>query len=207
MLGLLRSKLPDIDLELREMVSRSQFDSLDSCQLDVGLLRTVPSRRDDLGSICVARESLVAAIPLEHPLALRSGLHLRDFDGCAMVMYAPDDAQYFHDLVRRVFAGIGATPNYGQHVSQIHSMLAIVRSGLGVALVPETASRMSYEGIVYREVDGIDPVKLVELHLAWKIKSENPALAKVLPLLQSMGVRRQPLPAMTHPHQHLQAHV
>jgi DNA-binding transcriptional LysR family regulator len=192
MLGRLRRTLPDIDLDLREMVSSAQLDALDNCQLDVGLLRTVPSRRDDLASACVAREALVAALPLEHPLALRSGLHLRDFDGCAMVMYSPDEAQYFHDLVRRVFAGIGATPVYGQHVSQIHSMLAIVRSGLGVALVPETASRMSYEGIVYREIGGIEPVKLVELHLTWRIDNENPALAKALPLLQGICARGRP---------------
>jgi DNA-binding transcriptional LysR family regulator len=193
MLGQLRRTLPGVDLELREMVSRSQVEALENGQLDVGLLRRRPPDCDDLDSVCVARESLVAALPLEDPLARRKTLHLRDFNGRAMVMYSPDEAQYFHELVRHVFARVGATPKYGQQVSQVHSMLAVVRSGLGAALVPETASRLCYEGIVFREIDGIDPVKLVELHLAWKIGNDNPALAKALPLLQNIGNRRQPL--------------
>jgi DNA-binding transcriptional LysR family regulator len=193
MLGELRRTLPDIDLELREMVSRQQVDALDNGQLDVGLLRQLPIDRDDLDSVCVAREPLVAALPLDHPLTRRASLHLRDFNGRPLVMYSPDEAQYFHELVRHVFARIGARPNYGQHVSQIHSMLAVVRSGLGAALVPESASRLAYEGLVFREIDGIDPIKLVELHLAWKAGNDNPALAKALPLLQSIGIRHRPL--------------
>jgi DNA-binding transcriptional LysR family regulator len=193
MLGRLRRSLPDVDLELREMVSREQLDALESGQLDVGLLRHLPRGRDVLESVCVAREPLVAALPLEHPLARRAGLHARDFDGRAMVMYSPDEAQYFHDLVRHVFARIGVMPVYGQHVTQIHSVLAVVRAGLGAALVPESASRLAYEGIVFREIDGIDPVNIVELHLAWQAGNDNPALAKALPLLQSIGIRRHPL--------------
>ncbi|WP_134169279.1 LysR family transcriptional regulator [Paraburkholderia caballeronis] len=193
MLGRLRRTLPDIDLELREMVSRLQIEALESGQLDVGLLRRLPADRDDLDSVCVARETLVAALPLDHPLARRPSIHLRDFNGRPLVMYSPDDAQYFHELVRHVFARVGARPDYGQYVSQIHSMLAVVRSGLGAALVPEAGSRQACEGVVFREVGGIDPVKLVELHLAWKIGNDNPALMKALPLLQNIGIRRLPL--------------
>lgn len=195
MLGRLRHTLPDVDLELREMVSRQQIDALSNRQLDIGLLRQLPADRDDLLSVCVARETLVAALPPDHPLARRASLHLRDFNGRQLVMYSPDDAQYFHELVRHVFARIGARPNYGQHVSQIHSMLAVVRSGLGAALVPESASRLGYGGVVFREVGGIDPVKLVELHLTWKSDNSNGALIKALPLLQSIGVRHLSLAA------------
>jgi DNA-binding transcriptional LysR family regulator len=89
MLGRLRRTLPGIDLELREMVSSLQLDALENGQLDVGLLRRGPADREDLDSVCVARETLVAALPLDHPLGQRNGLHLRDFDGQAMVMYSP----------------------------------------------------------------------------------------------------------------------
>jgi DNA-binding transcriptional LysR family regulator len=194
MLTRLRNTLPGIDLELREMVSHWQLDALESGQLDVGLLRPPPFERDGLHSVCVGCEALVAALPREHPLARRKTLHLRDFNGQTMVMYSPDEAQYFHELVRHVFARIGATPHYGQVVSQIHSVLALVRSGLGAALVPETASRLWYEDIVYRRLGGFDPVKPVKLHLAWRHDNDNPALAKALPLLQGIGVRSTPSP-------------
>jgi DNA-binding transcriptional LysR family regulator len=192
-LAQLRRRLPGVDLELREMVSRWQLEALDNGQLDIGLLRPPSLALDGLRSECMAREALVAALPLEHPLAQRGKLHLRDFDGQGMVMYSPDEAQYFHELVRHVFARVGATPCYEQHVSQVHSVLAVVRSGLGAALVPETASGSWREGIVYRRVGGFDPVRPVELHLAWKVDNDNPALARALPLLRGISLQR-PLP-------------
>jgi DNA-binding transcriptional LysR family regulator len=194
MIARLRSELPGVDLELREMITRWQRDALENGQLDFGLLRPPSFGLDGLNSISVGSEALVAALPHEHPLARRKTLHLRDFDGQTMIMYAPDEAQYFHELVRHVFARIGATPRYGQQVSQIHSVLALVRSGLGAALVPETASRLWYEDIVYRRVGGFDPVKPVELHLAWKQGNENPALAQALKILDGLKLRCLPLP-------------
>lgn len=192
-LAQIRRGLPGVDLELREMVSRWQLEALDNGQLDIGLLRPPSLAQDGLRSECIAREALVVALPPEHPLAQRGKLHLRDFDGQVMVTYSPGEAQYFHELVRHVFARVGVTPRYEQHVSQVHSVLAVVRSGLGAALVPETASGLWREGIVYRRVGGFDPVKPVELHLAWKIDNDNPALARALPLLRGISLQR-PLP-------------
>ncbi|MET0289628.1 MAG: LysR substrate-binding domain-containing protein [Pseudoxanthomonas sp.] len=180
--GLWREAFPGVDLQLREMLSNTQLDALEAGRLDVGLLRP-PITRDGLRSRCVVREPLVAAIPEGHPLAKQEALHLRDFDRSAFVMYAPDEARYFYDLVGRIFSRVGVSPHYQQHVAQIHSVLALVRAEMGVALVPEAASSLRFEGIVYRDVAGLSPARPVELHLVWKDDNDNPALPKLLATL------------------------
>ncbi len=177
-----RGAFPDIGVQLREMVSHDQLDALASARLDLGLLRP-PITRDGLRSRCIVREPLVAALPQAHPLASGDTLKLRDFDHVPFVMYSPDDARYFYDLVARIFSRYGIAPRYEQHVSQIHSVLALVRAGLGVALVPEAATSLRYEGIVYRNVTGLAPARPVELHLVWREDNDNPILPRLLALL------------------------
>lgn len=187
----LRKALPDIDLQLKEMVSHSQLEALDNGRLDLGLLRP-PITRDGMRSRCVVRETLMAALPQDHPLAQQPSLKLRDFDRQPLVMYSPDEARYFYELVGRIFSRVGVAPHYEQHVSQVHSVLSLVRAGLGVALVPEAASSLRYEGIVYRNVTGLAPARPVELHMVWKDDNDNPALPQLLPLIGQERTAPQP---------------
>lgn len=177
-----RDAFPDIGLQLREMVSGEQLEALDAGRLDLGLLRP-PITRDGLRSRCIVREPLVAALHVSHPLAASDALRLRDFDHLPLVMYSPDEARYFYDLVARIFSRHGVSPRYAQHVSQIHSVLALVRAGLGVALVPEAATSLRYEGIVYRNVTGLAPARPVELHMVWREDNDSPILPRLLALL------------------------
>lgn len=174
-----RINSPGVDLRLREMVSGAQLDALEAGRLDFGLLRP-PVTREGLRSCCVVREPLVAALPESHPLARADRVRVGDFDRQPMVMFAPDEARYFYDLVTQIFSRAGVAPLYDQYVSQVHSVLALVRAGLGMALVPQAASSLRYEGILFRDLADLTPACPVELHLVWKATNDNPALPRLL---------------------------
>lgn len=174
-----RTSHPDIELQLKEMVSRAQFDALDAGRLDAGLLRP-PVTREGLRSRLVESEPLVAALPQDHPLARQDSVAIQAFDDEAVVMFAPDESRYFYDLVANVFSHAGVNPHFGQYVSQVHTVLALVRAGLGLALVPRAAMTLRYEGVVFRPLTGPEPFRPVELHLVWKDGNDNPALASLL---------------------------
>ncbi|MCS3747267.1 DNA-binding transcriptional LysR family regulator [Xanthomonas arboricola] len=174
-----RRQAPDVDLQLKEMVSLAQLDALDAGRLDIGLLRP-PIQRQGLHSRCVAREPLIAALPEDSPLAHRDSLRLQDFHGQPLVNYAPDEARYFYDLLAQLFGARGIAPRSVQYVSQIHSVLALVRGGMGMALVPEGASGLRYAGIVYLPLRDEAPATPVELHLVWKQDNDNPALRRLI---------------------------
>ena len=59
-------------------------------------------------------------------------------------------------------------------------MLALVRAGLGVALVPRAATSLHFEGVVFRPVRKASSWRPVELHIAWKPDNDNPARKSVL---------------------------
>jgi len=179
-----REVSPDVVLNLKEMVSSAQLEALDAGRLDLAVLRP-PITSDSLLSRCVVRERLIAALPETHPMAQGDPPSLQDFDHEPFVMYSPDEARYFYDLVARIFSRVGVHPQYRQHVTQVHSVLALVRAGMGAALVPESASDLRYEGIVFRPVVGLSPSRPSELYLVWRQQNDNPALP---PVLAQLGV-------------------
>ncbi|MGO1079242.1 LysR substrate-binding domain-containing protein, partial [Inquilinus sp. CA228] len=180
-----RRQLPDVTLVLREMVSGDQFEALGNGQIDAGLLRP-PVVQAGTASFRVAEERLMAALPAEHPLARAPSLSLRDFAGEPFIMYAPHEARYFHDLVIELFARSGLLPDYVQHLSQIHSILALVRAGLGVSIVPEAAQYLYSRGVVLRPLDLAAP-RSAELYIAWRQDNDNPLLPAILDIARGLA--------------------
>ncbi len=174
-----RAKLPDVKLELREMVSAAQIEGLMTGEIDLGMARP-PLKRPGIVSRPLLHEQLVAALPAEHPLVAQARqLTLNDLDGQDVVMYSPIEARYFNELLISAFTIAGATTRYVQFVTQVHTMLVLVRSGIGIALVPASAATLHPEGVVFRSI-GAFRERPVELDAAWRQDSTNPALLRLL---------------------------
>jgi DNA-binding transcriptional LysR family regulator len=58
-------------------------------------------------------------------------------------------------------------------------MLVLVRSGLGMALVPESAQTMHPEGVVFRPVSAVRD-RPVQMNAAWRSDNRNPALRRFM---------------------------
>lgn len=174
-----RAVLPDVKLELREMVSAVQLEGLASGEIDLGMARP-PLKRPGIVSRPLLHEQLVAAIPAAHELArLGRQLTLNDLDGQDVIMYSPVEARYFNELLISTFTIAGATPRYVQFVTQVHTMLVLVRSGIGIALVPASATTLHPEDVTFRSI-GAFRERPVELDAAWRSDSTNPALLRLL---------------------------
>lgn len=66
-------------------------------------------------------------------------------------------------------------------------MLALVRAGIGVALVPASASMLRLDGVVYRDIS-TTPAKPVELQFAYRKDNDNPVfMALKEALLRSLA--------------------
>ncbi len=182
------TELPHVDLVLREMVTSAQVEELLAGGIDLGMIRP-PVTGSDIVTMPLWREPLLAALPKSHPLARRKkNPDVRDFDGEPFIMYSPSEARYFHDVLVAVFRAARVLPAYTQYPSQVHTILALVKAELGVALVPAAAAALRFEGVVLRPVDGIEGAP-VELELMWRRGNDNPALGALLTVIGSVARR------------------
>jgi DNA-binding transcriptional LysR family regulator len=183
-----RARLPEVDFSLKEMVSGDQLEALASGQIDAGLLRP-PIARPELATRRVVAESLLAAIPENHPLASAETVSVKDFDDQPFVMYSPYESRYFHDLLVALFTRADILPRYVQHLSQIHSVLAMVRAGLGVSIVPAAAASLRIAEVELR------PLRLrtrtpVELFMVWRRDDENPLIPSLVEIAGALGASK-----------------
>lgn len=175
-----RTRLPGVDLSLKEMVSSDQLEALVSGQIDAGLLRP-PIARSELVSARVVAEPLLVAAPDGHPFATAKSVFVKDLDGQPFVMYSPYESRYFYDLLVTQFTRAAILPRYVQHLSQIHSILAMVRAGLGLAIVPAAAAGLNFSGVHLRPLRLRAPVSApVELFMVWRRDDENPLLPSLI---------------------------
>ncbi|MFC7304380.1 LysR substrate-binding domain-containing protein [Streptomyces monticola] len=179
LLDVARAAVPRAEIRLQELVTRDQLEAITEGSLDLGMIRPTHIG-PDLRTRPTVREGLLAALPSDHPLAAREGgLRVADFDGQQVLMYSPVEARYFHELLVSIFRAAQVTPEFTQYLSQVHSILAMVNAGWGIALVPEAAAQMQFAGITFKPLTLPKP-KPVELNLVWRKNNDNPALHALL---------------------------
>ncbi|MFP5316119.1 MAG: LysR family transcriptional regulator, partial [Actinomycetes bacterium] len=164
LLSEIATELPDVDVELQELVTGEQIRAIADGDLDLGLAR--PAFDADLfESHLMFTEDLMLAVPAGHELdQLNRSLTVADLKGVPLIMHSPTKARYFYDLVvRNIPVEHG---NVVHTVSQILTMVALVASGRGVAFVPESASMLGVEGVSYLRLAEIEP-DAVELYAIW----------------------------------------
>jgi DNA-binding transcriptional LysR family regulator len=167
-------ELPHVQLVLKEMVTLDQVDALNNRRIDAGILR-MPIDPRGLEAITISREPFVLAFPETSPLANKNSLDIKDLDRQSMVMYTPIEGRYNYGLLLSAFQAAGIRPNFVQYSREIHTMLALVDAGIGVALVPRDASNLGFPRIKLQNIE-FNPQVFSELTFVWRRQSDNPAL-------------------------------
>lgn len=170
----LHARAPGVALTLKELVTSAQLEALGSGQIDVGLLRPhLP--QGELDTAPLGDEALMLALPAADAAAWPGQPALQALAGRPFLMYSPYEAGYFHKLVESSLERARVKPDVVEYVAQIHTMLALVAAGMGVALVPQSAARLRFEGVELRQV-AMDPARPVEMVYSWRRDNDNPLL-------------------------------
>jgi DNA-binding transcriptional LysR family regulator len=168
----LRECVPGVSLTLKEMVTNAQLEALAAGQLDVGVMRPHPPQ-GELDTVVLGRERLMLAVPSRDGKGWPTKPTLGCLQGKAFIAYSPYEARYFHQLVQAALDREGIKPEIVEYVSQIHTMLALVDAGMGVALTPETTTRLHIEGVLLRPL-AMRPIRPVETVLSYRKDNDNP---------------------------------
>lgn len=169
---------PDIHITLREMPSFEQLQALRTRQLDLGIVRS-PLGQKEFNIRSLLREPFVLAIPSSHPLANQSDLSLQMLHQQPFISYSFSGWRPFYEMFAGMFRAAQIEPRYVHTVGSTLTMLALVNAGLGVALVPQSASCVHLEQTVFRPI-ALDAGICSELHLIWREDNDNPVLPLIL---------------------------
>ncbi|CAN7544322.1 LysR family transcriptional regulator [Pseudoduganella sp. LjRoot289] len=148
-----QSKFPRVTWTIHEFGPTVQYDALRAKQIDVGFWREPRLNDDDLKNdnlrqeLCF-RENVCVALNEHHPLAKQDAIELTDIASEPMLTLALDKSAFPRYLIQCCVRA-GFQPTIFQEASEPQTLLAMVGAGLGVALLPETTSRIGWPGVVF----------------------------------------------------------
>ncbi len=172
---------PAVQTKLEEAGSQKQLDWLISEKLDIAFLRAPISRDIGLKHLHILDESMVVALPIDHPLT-KEKISLVDLCDENFVLYRRSSGQGLYDKILYSCYQAGFSPRIVQEAPRPTATLNLVAAGIGITIVPASMHNFWEHGIVYREFD--DSIKLnAPIYL---ITRENENSAKVSNFIELM---------------------
>ncbi|MGW0879315.1 LysR family transcriptional regulator [Streptomyces sp. NPDC002671] len=178
----LRATHPGVTVRVREAEAAEAYDLLAAGEVDLAL--SLAARTPDPADARFTRLPLLAdpldvALPPGHPLAATPELRLTDLASDPWIFGGSGP---WSDITRHACESAGFTPHQGHSASGWTTILAMVETGMGVALVPRMAAGRR-DGVVMRELATDQPVRHV-LAAVRKGAETGRALSRVLQALR-----------------------
>lgn len=174
---------PEISIEISILTTAGQLEALRADAVDAGFLRAPPPHKQ-LASRIVARESLIVAVPRSHPLALASGIAMRDLSNQPMILFPRRISPDYYDKVVSLFQRSDASLNVVQDSEHVQTTLSLVAAGFGLSVFPESIRTCTHEDVVYQPLSGVS--FRVETALVWRrdqVTEALQALLRALPVI------------------------
>ena len=171
---LFRERFGGVEVELKELTSAQQIDALYEGTIRVGLVR-LPLRAPGLRFEPLLEEPLLVALPSGHPLEALDRVPLEKIRDSPLVFFSRQLMPSLHAQIVELYQRICAFPKVAQYAVHLQTIVGLVASGVGIAILPRSAERVSREGVVYRALDVPDATSWVGL--AW-VEGDESKLVK-----------------------------
>jgi DNA-binding transcriptional LysR family regulator len=159
-----RERNAEVEFSLRNILTMDQIQMLETGSLDIGFLRLPIGAHSGLEVVTIHREPFVLVVPSSHKLATRKRVRLREASGQDFVMYERACAPGFHDLIFGMLRDAGIIPNVRQTAGEMPTLISLVDSGTGVAILPASTVKRSVASVVACEI--ADKIPMSEIGIA-----------------------------------------
>jgi DNA-binding transcriptional LysR family regulator len=161
----------EVEFSLRNILTAEQLRMLETGALDIGFLRLPIGEHPALDVVTVHREPFVLVVPSSHKLAKRKRAHLRELAGQDFVMYERTHAPGFHDLIFGMLRDAGIVPNVSQTAGEIPTLISLVDSGMGIAILPASAVKHSVASVVACEIADRIPMSAIGMAVSNRFRT------------------------------------
>jgi len=172
---------PDLAIEVSgEKLTPRLVAELDTHEIDLAILRP-PFSHPDIDHVVIASETLVAAIPRGSALAERTNLAMAELVAEEFVGYPSSST--VAQAIAAAWHARDVQPVCVQTASETSTLLSLVAAGIGIALVPESATSLQLGGTQFIPVSD---APRVDIAIAWRKAETSPAVLTFLPFVEDV---------------------
>jgi LysR family hca operon transcriptional activator len=182
--SVLRDELPDLELRVFSGFSTTLADELQRGKLDLAFLRREPNT--DLEYRLVVKETIVAIMPADHPLASDEAIDPHSLTGQNFIgiSHVPRVLRgAVNDYLKR--SGVEIAPHLS--IDNFAMAISLVQSEIGVALLPKSIEDVLPASVVSRRMKGEPPT--VDLVVGYRKANNSPVLRRFLSRFDELTAR------------------
>ncbi len=156
-----RERHPDIELTVRQLEPEDSLPMLKCGELDIALTiePSTHGESEGLDTTFLLDDPMFAALPLNHPLANKARIRLKDLAKEAWI--STTDACSCGTLVRAHCIRMGFEPQITFESDDYLAIQGLIAAGVGVALIPTLALTTVRDDIVIRDLGTEAPVRQI----------------------------------------------
>jgi DNA-binding transcriptional LysR family regulator len=155
-----------VDVQLNENTTSVSLEQIRGGRIDVAFLRPAGGETDGLRSKVLFDEDMLVAIHVQHPLAQRKSIALKQLENQPFVLYPRVNGRSLYDAIIGACQNAGFSPKIIQEAPQLASTISLVAAGVGVAIVPASMNYLNSPGVTFRSIKGLGP--RASLSLVWR---------------------------------------
>jgi LysR family transcriptional activator of glutamate synthase operon len=174
MLSRIASAYPKLKIELVQVRYEDQQEFLRSYKVDLAITRDI-NNADDINSEKISSDYLSIVVPENHPFRKAEDLTKESLCSQKFILPIKDEGSSYSDLIQQLFRTYDVVPDAYLHSEFGSAIIALVKNGLGIAVLPN--SYMCHEN------PGIRFITLpyqTDLFLNWRVNDHHPVLNNVL---------------------------
>ena len=183
-----RTAYPKIEISIHEATSTQIVEAVSSGKLDIGLIRTPILTSMDVNMQILENDHFILAMPEGHELGARP-VRLTELADMPFIVYSPEHARGLHYAMMAACQSAGFSPKTSQIAVQVQTVLSLVESHFGLALVPSVMANINRYRITYKKLEDESAVKRIGYGLVYKQDTESMATSRFRALASDMSVR------------------
>lgn len=170
-----RKQYPNVVLTLQESSSRRVLPSVESGEMDLGIVRTPAIHNKKIQIQTIEEGYFVAVVPTKSRwskmFSNRTSIDLHMLAELPFINYSFNESPMLHMAVINACREAAFSPEIVQEAIQVQTLVALVESGLGVGLVPSVSVRHAPTNARFYPLNNPTPACRTGLAVAY-----NPAL-------------------------------
>ncbi|MGH6653125.1 MAG: LysR substrate-binding domain-containing protein, partial [Sphingopyxis sp.] len=161
-----RLEYPNIDLSLEESYTTALLQKLSDRQIDAALVRTPVIGDLDAELHILEHDSFVAVVKSPGPYDDRSSIDISELRDAPLITHPESAVPNMRAIIMLMCHEAGFQPNVVQEAIQAQTMISLVQSGIGVALVAGVTRHYSATDIKFLQIKGSEHSNRIGLALA-----------------------------------------
>ena len=187
-----QKQFPTVELELREVTIKQEIQLLKDHQIDVVFHRLPSSHEDDsdLSFMPILQETFLLVLPVDHHLAQQEQVSLAALKNEPIILPSLEVLPFYQHVIL-LCREAGFEPKIVETIKAtgIVTLLSLVATKIGVAILPSHVQVLHREGVVYRPIQGKTLTR--QMVVAWRQDDASIVLQKFLDVIQAISQSTQ----------------